>query len=74
MSIQCCTVYAETVVGITMFKYFCLTGIPCHLPFFQKCIDTQGDLFSQSSQSIPSQIKYQKPRIIHRFVHRSLLK
>ena len=72
MSIQCYTFHAETIVNITMFKYFCLTGIPSHLSF--KCIHTQGNLFAQSSPSISSQTKYQKPRIMHTFVHGSLLK
>ena len=74
MSIQCCTVHAETIVNITMFKYFCLTGIPPHLSFFYKCIHTHGYLFAQSSSSIPCQNNYQKKRIIHSSVHWSLLK
>ena len=64
----------ETIVNITMLKCFYLTGIPPHLSFLHKCIHTQGNLFAQSSPSIPSQTKYQKLRIIHSFVHGSLLK
>ena len=38
MSIQCCTVHAETIVNVTMFKCLCLTGIPPHLSFFYRYI------------------------------------
>ena len=37
-------------------------------------IHTQSNLFAHSSPSIPCQTKYQKPRIIHSFVHGSLVK
>ena len=56
-----------------MFKQ-CFTGVPPHLSFFYKCIYEQGNLFAQNSLSIPNYIKYQKPRIIHSFVHGPLLK
>ena len=66
MSIQCCTVHAETIVNITMFKYFFLTEIPPHLSFFiSACIHRVIFLLKAHQVYIPSQTKYQKLRIIH---------